>query len=100
MTSAKKFLEKYVGPPTVGMLIRAYRTLNDISILELAVTLGVTKGYISNIETGKKEISLDKALSICDALGEVKEVYARVWFEEQARNAGLDFKKVVKQVAI
>jgi transcriptional regulator with XRE-family HTH domain len=100
MTSANKFLNKLIGPPTVGKLIRAYRTLNEISIQELALSLGVTKGYVSNIETGKKEISLDKALNICDALGEVKEVYARVWFEEQARNAGLDFKKVVKQIAI
>jgi transcriptional regulator with XRE-family HTH domain len=100
MSSASKFLNKLIGPPSVGKLIRAYRTQNDISIQELALRLGVTKGYISNIETGKKEISLDKALSLCESLGEVKEVYARVWFEEQARNAGLDFKKVVKQVAI
>jgi transcriptional regulator with XRE-family HTH domain len=100
MTSANKFLNKLIGLPTVGKLIRAYRTHNEISIQELALRLGVTKGYISNIETGKKEISLDKALNICEALGEVKEIYARVWFEEQARNAGLDFKKVVKQIAI
>ena len=96
MTSAKKILEKLVGPPTVGKLIRAYRTLNDISLQELALSLGVTKGYISNVETGKKDISLEKALQICLDLGEVKEVYARVWFEEQARNAGLDFKKVIR----
>ncbi|MDO9183165.1 MAG: helix-turn-helix transcriptional regulator [Bacteriovorax sp.] len=97
MIYAKKILEQYIGPPTVGMLLRAYRNANDITIQKLALTLGVTKGYISNIETGKKEISLDKALNICKALGEVKEVYARVWFEEQARNAGLDFKKVVNR---
>jgi len=99
MTSAKKFLGSLIGPPTVGKLIRAYRTINDISVQELAVTLGVTKGYISNIETGKKDISLDKALHICDVLGEVREVYAHVWFEEQARSVGLDFKKVIKKVA-
>jgi transcriptional regulator with XRE-family HTH domain len=99
MRSARKFLNTLVGPITVGKLIRAYRTTNEISIQELAVILSVTKGYISNIETGKKEISLDKALHICEALGEVREVYAGVWFEEQARNAGLDFKKVIKKMA-
>lgn len=97
MKSATKLLEKYIGPPRIGMLIRSYRTANDLTIQELAFTLGVTKGYVSNIETGKKEISLDKALDICKTLGEIKEVYARVWFEEQARNAGLDFKKVVNR---
>ena len=99
MTSAKRILESLIGPPTVGRLIRSYRTQHDITTQELATILGVTKGYISNIETGKKEISLDKALSICEALGEVCELYAHVWFEEQARNAGLDFKKVIKKIA-
>ena len=99
MASANKFLSRLVGPPTVGKLIRAYRTLNNISAQELALSLAVTKVYISNIETGKKEISLEKALSFCDALGEVREVYAGVWFEEQARNAGIDFRKVIKKMA-
>ncbi len=99
MTSAKKFLETLIGPPTVGKLIRSYRTQNELSTQELATLLGVTKGYISNIETGKKDISLDKALHICEVLGEVRELYAHVWFEEQARNAGLDFKKVIKKMA-
>lgn len=99
MISAKKFLSTLIGPPTVGKLIRAYRTMNEMTVQELALTLGVTKGYISNIETGKKDISLDKALQICNALGEVPEVYAHVWFEEQARNAGLDFKKIIKKMA-
>ena len=99
MIPAGKALEKYIGPITIGMLIRAYRTANEISQQELAFTLGVTKGYISNIETDKKDISLSKALEICKALGEVKEVYARAWFEEQARNAGLDIKKIAKIMA-
>lgn len=99
MMSAKKFLSTLIGPSTVGKLIRSHRTSNDISTQELAAILGVTKGYVSNIETGKKEISLEKALHICEALGEVREVYAHVWFEEQARNAGLDFKKVIKKMA-
>jgi transcriptional regulator with XRE-family HTH domain len=99
MSSAKKFLEKINGPLSIGKLIRAYRTANDISLQELALTLGVTKGYVSNIETGKKEVSLDKALMIGEALGESREIYARVWFEEQARSAGIDFKKVLKKMA-
>jgi DNA-binding transcriptional regulator YiaG len=54
MKNAKKLLEKHIGPPKIGMLIRSYRTANDLTIQELAFTLGVTKGYISNVETGKR----------------------------------------------
>ena len=96
---AKKFLEKMVGPMTVGKLLRAYRTQNDLSAQELADKLGVTKGFISNVETGKKDISLEKALELAEDLGESKDLYAGVWFESQARSAGLDFKKVIKKLA-
>ncbi len=96
---AKKFLEKMIGPMTVGKLIRAYRTQNDLSAQELADKLGVTKGFISNVETGKKDISLGKALELAEDLGESKDLYAGVWFESQARSAGLDFKKVIKKLA-
>ena len=95
---ATKKINKDSGPLTVGRLIRTYRFLNSISIKELAIVLDLTKTYISGVETGRKLISLDQALNICKRLKESKDVYAQVWFEEQSRNAGLDFKKLVKKL--
>lgn len=100
MTSAKKFLERIAGPMTVGKLIRAYRTTHDLSLQDLAGKLNVTRGFISNIETGKKAISLEKTLEIAKRLKESTNVYARVWFEMQAREAGLDFKKIITKIAV
>lgn len=93
-----KKINKESGPLTIGRLIRAYRILNDITVNELATGLDLTKTYVSNVETGRKIISLDQALNICKRLKESKDVYAQVWFEEQSRNAGLDFKKLVKKM--
>ena len=95
---ATKKINKDSGPLTVGRLIRTYRFLNSISLKELAIVLDLTKTYISGVETGRKLISLDQALNICKRLKESKDVYAQVWFEEQSRNAGLDFKKLVKKL--
>ena len=55
--SARKLLEKEVGPVSVAMLLRVYRTRNDLSQTSLAEKLGVTKGFISNIENGVKNIN-------------------------------------------
>jgi transcriptional regulator with XRE-family HTH domain len=47
---ANDLLIKIVGPLTVGMMLRNHRTRHDISQAELADFLGVTVGFISNIE--------------------------------------------------
>jgi transcriptional regulator with XRE-family HTH domain len=99
MNDAQKILENMVGPLTIGKLIRNYRRRNDITLEVLAIKLNVTKGFISNIETGKKSISLEKCLEIAKSLKHSKEFFANVWFQEQARNAGLDWKKITKKIA-
>ncbi len=99
MAKAKKFLEQLVGPMTIGKLIRTYRFTNEITLQKLAEKLNVTRGFISNIETGKKSLSLDKSLEIAKKLKESTDLYASVWFEEQAREAGINFKKIISKLA-
>jgi len=73
---------------------------HETTYLCLANMLKVTRGFISNIETGKKAISLEKTLDIAKRLKKSTNVYARVWFETQAREAGLDFKKIITKIAV
>lgn len=96
MASAKKILEKKIGPLTVGRLIRAYRTMHDMTAEELALKLSVTRSFISNIESGRKHLSLEKTLQIAQHLKEHKEFYALIWFEEEARKSGINFDKIIK----
>jgi len=83
--SARKLLEKEVGPVSVAMLLRVYRTRNDLSQTSLAKKLGVTKGFISNIENGVKKLSLSKLISIAEDLGANPKYFAKVWLEDEAR---------------
>lgn len=99
MANAKKFLEQLVGPMSVGKLLRAYRVAHDFTLQELADKLNVTRGFISNIEMERKPLSLDKTLEIAKKLKESTDLYASVWFETQAREAGLDFKKIISKMA-
>lgn len=91
-----KYLEKKVGPVTVGMLLRVHRTRNDLSQVDLAKILGVTVGFISNVENDRKHLSLEKTLEIAKKLGSSKEFYASIWFREEAEINGLSFEKIIK----
>ena len=92
---AIKILEELVGPPTVGMLFSAHRTGWDMTQRDLAKKLGVTVGFISNIETGKKRISLEKLLEYCRRLNESETFWMIIYFKEEARRAGKEISSIV-----
>lgn len=85
---ALQLVEDLIGPMTTGRLIRVARKQWEMDQKALARKLGVTIGYISNIETGKKFISLDQLLKFCKKMEQNERVWMTVYFEEEARKAG------------
>lgn len=85
---ALHLVEELIGPMTVGRLIRVARRKWEMDQKQLAKKLGVTIGYVSNIETGKKLLSLDQLLKICKKLEQSERVWMTVYFEEEAKRAG------------
>ena len=49
--------------------LRFYRTLNKLTQVQLAEKLGVTKQFISNMETGQKPISRKTAYLLSEIFG-------------------------------
>lgn len=96
MTRAKSFLTKEIGPLTVGMMLRIHRNELELSQTELAQKLGVTVGFISNVENGRKKLSLEKTLSIARKIKANHKHFALIWFEEESRANGLSFKEIIK----
>ena len=92
MSSAKKYLENELGSLTFGMLLRAYRTSEGITQLDLADKLGVTKSHISDLENGRKLVSVDRAAQIAKKLKESEKQFVRVALQDQVRKAGLDYE--------
>jgi transcriptional regulator with XRE-family HTH domain len=91
---ALKFVESFTGPMTVGILFSAHRTGWDMTQKDLAKKLGVTVGFISNIETGKKRLTLETLLSYCRKLDESEKYWSIVYFKEEARRAGLEISNI------
>ena len=82
----KKDIEKYLkaiesgeeqiipGEVTFAILegihpIRAWREYKQIKVRELAKQAGITSSYLSQIETGKRNPTIDTLKSIAEALG-------------------------------
>ncbi|RLB34664.1 MAG: XRE family transcriptional regulator [Deltaproteobacteria bacterium] len=82
----RKDIEKYVqaiesgedqnipGEVTFAILegihpIRAWREYRQITVRELAKRAGITSSYLSQIETGKRNPTIDTLKSIAEALG-------------------------------
>lgn len=53
----------------VGMRIREIREEKKLSLEELGNRIGITKSYMSRLETGKKPINLKNLHLIAEALG-------------------------------
>jgi transcriptional regulator with XRE-family HTH domain len=92
----KNVFEDLVGPMTIGMLLRAHRVINDFTLAQLERKLKLKKGSLTNIESGKKRLTLKETIRIARKLEEYEDFYAFVWFQEEARSAGLDFHKYLR----
>jgi transcriptional regulator with XRE-family HTH domain len=90
MSSAVKFMEELAGPMTVGKLIRAFRTRNDLTLAELGEIVGQGVSYVSDLERDKKSISLAQVKDFAERMGESVEHYARVWIKQELSEANID----------
>lgn len=93
----RNIFEDLVGPMSIGMLLKAHRVANDLTINQLETKLKLSKGELSKIESGKKRLTLKEALKIAKKLDEYQDYFALVWFQEEARDAGLDFHKYFRK---
>ncbi len=90
MKDALSFMEELVGPTTIGMLLRAYRTRNDLSQKELGKIINQTVSYVSDLERDKKPISLAQVKEIAQRLGESVGLFAKVWIKQELAEANIN----------
>lgn len=90
MSSAVRFMEELAGPVTIGMLIRAYRTRNELTLSELGEIIGQSVSYVSDLERDKKSVSLAQVRDIAERMNESVEHYARVWIKQELCEANIN----------
>ncbi len=76
----------------VAYAIRTVRKQKKISQMELCLRANMSQGFLTNIETGKKEPSTMTLIRIAEAL----EVSPRDFFPETDTNSSFDVKSEIK----
>ena len=79
------------GTPTLGETISSLRKCEEITQVELAKRLGVSKQYLCDIENNRKTISIDKAISIANTLGQSKRLFVELAIQEMLNKNHLNY---------
>ena len=87
------YLEKLMGGPlTLGGALSAIRETEGESLAQFAQRLGISRSHLSDIEHGRRSISLQRASEFALALGHHQAQFVRLALQDQVRNAGLKFR--------
>jgi transcriptional regulator with XRE-family HTH domain len=86
---ALRELGRFGDSPTFGELIKSLRTCDDISQIDLATRLGISKQHLSAIENGKKAVSPARAVRFAEAMNYPADQFVIAAIEDELRDAGV-----------
>lgn len=96
-SKATRFLEGLAGGPlTLGRYLCAIREGEELSQIEFARTLGISKSHLCDIEKGRKPVSASKAAAMAHVLGYSEKQFVQLALQDALGRAGLDYRVEVK----
>ncbi len=80
------------GPLTLGGALSAIRESEGESLAQFSERLGVSRSHLSDIEHGRRSVSLERAARFAEALGQHQAQFVRLALQDQVREAGLKLR--------
>jgi transcriptional regulator with XRE-family HTH domain len=98
---ALKALEKLIGEPvTFGLYLKSLRETEGQTQSEFAEKLGISVQHLSNVENGRKHVSIERAEAWGKALGYPEAMFVQLSLQDQFQRAGLDgYELTVKKAS-
>jgi antitoxin HigA-1 len=88
-----EYLEKLMGGPlTLGAALAAIRQGEEQSLAQFAQQLGISRTHLSDIEHGRRSLSLHRASEFAKILGYNQSHFVRLALQDQVRDAGLKLR--------
>ena len=88
--TALGYLEELLGGPlTLGGALAALRESEGESLAEFSQRLGISRSHLSDIEHGRRSVSVERAARFAEALGQHQAQLVRLAIQDQLRAAGL-----------
>ena len=92
-SNAMKLLAKLSGGPlTLGRAIEAIRKSEELSQLNCARRLRVSKSHLCDVEKGRKTVSPERAAKWARILGYPESAFVRLAIQAELDAAGLKYK--------
>lgn len=88
-------LEHELGPMSFGGFLRGARASKDMSQVEMALVLGISRSTLCDIEKGRYLVSPVMAVKIAKLCGLSTEIAVTLVFQEQLDRANLKLKVTV-----
>jgi DNA-binding XRE family transcriptional regulator len=98
-TRAKTAIRKLTGHISFGEMILSYRQAQEMTQVEMAETLDISKQDLCNIEKGRKLVSVERAISFAKALKMPQKTFAKYALQDQLTKAGLKGEVKINDVA-
>jgi transcriptional regulator with XRE-family HTH domain len=77
-------------------MIESLRKTDEISQVELAKKMKISRAHLCDIEKGRRTVTLSRAIQFAKVLGYPSIVFASIVLEDMAREAGLEVKVSLK----
>ena len=88
-----KYFEDITGGTlSLGRFLQAIRLGEEMSQVEFAGQLGISKSHLCDIEKGRKLVSPERASVFAKTLKYSSEQFVRLALQDQVEKAGLKFK--------
>lgn len=84
---------------TFGGLVRSLRLSDEISQVELANRVGVSKQFLSDVEHNRKDVGIAFAKKVSDALGYSIEPLIELLIRDQLRRQHLNYTVELKHAS-
>lgn len=92
-SSATEYLEKLIGGPlTLGGALAAIREGEKQTLAQFSQQLGISRTHLSDIEHGRRSVSLQRASEFAELLGYNQAHFVRLALQDQVRDAGLKLR--------
>ena len=85
-------LEKEFGALTFGSLLRAHRMGEEMTQVELAKQLGLSKQNLNDMEHGRRLPSLRRAVKIAKKIGQLEALMIQLVLQDQVNREKLKYK--------
>jgi DNA-binding transcriptional regulator YiaG len=95
-SDAMQFLESLVGELTFGGLIEAMRQAEEMSQVDFAKKLGISKQHLCDIEKGRKFVSPERAAKFAKILGHSEQSFVALALQDIVNQGGLKLKVSVE----